>query len=190
MAIVIDTETTGLLRPRLSANELQPQVIEVYMAKFDEETFEIIDEFDTFVKPVTSWGEQILLEDPVNDLRHICRITGIYDDMLYNAPTFAEIAEEAYDFCEDEDLLLGQNIMFDSEVMRHNFIRVNRPELFVDFRKKVCTVEMSYPIKKKRSKLGDLYQMATGTVLEDAHRAKHDAKATLVVYKWLLEQGF
>lgn len=190
MAIVLDTETTGLLRPRLAANELQPQIIEIYGAKFDEETFEIIEEFDTFVKPITAWGDRILLEDPINNLKHICRITGIYDDMLDNAPLFSDVAEEWQEFCEDEDLVVGQNVMFDLEVIKHNLIRVGRPELITEFRRKACTVEMSYPIKKKRTKLSDLYQICTGQVMENAHRAKDDALATLECYKWLVKNGF
>ncbi len=145
MAVVIDTETTGLLRPNLAGNALQPQLIEIYAGKFCEKTFELVDEFDSFVKPITSWGDQILLEDPVNELKHITRITNIYDYMLNSAPTFDEIAEEFYEFVEDEDLIVGHNVMFDLEVWRHNCIRVKRPDLYHDFRRKACTVEMAYP---------------------------------------------
>lgn len=190
MAIILDTETTGLLKPNLAANAMQPQIIELYAARFNEETYEITGEFESFVRPVEKWGETILLEDPVRNLKHISRITNIYDYMLSDAPTFSEIAEEFYEFCKDETLVVGQNVMFDYEILKHNYIRVEKSEMFHEFPKKACTVELSYPIRKKRLKLGDLYKICTGQVLEDAHRAKNDVLATLTCYKWLLENGF
>lgn len=190
MAIILDTETTGLLMPNLAPVESQPQIIEIYAAKFNEETFEVIDEFETFVKPLTLTGDQLYLEDPINKIQHICRITNIYDYMLTNAPLFSDIAISLNNFFKNEDLVVGQNIMFDLDVLRHNYRRINKENLFYDFNKKACTIEMSYPLNKKRTKLGDLYQMATGQVLENAHRAKDDTLATLKVYQWLLEEGF
>ncbi|MCH9735888.1 MAG: 3'-5' exonuclease [Actinomycetia bacterium] len=190
MALVMDTETTGLLQPLLCDNVYQPQLIEIYIGKFDEKTYEVYDEINTFIKPITKWGDQILLEDPVNDLRHITRITGIYDGYLTHAPTFDEVAEEVHNFCDGEDLLVAHNLMFDLEVMMHNFIRIGQPHLHTDFRRKCCTVEMSYPILKKRMKNDQLYKMATGQVMEGSHRAKVDSMATLTSFKWLREQGF
>lgn len=189
MGVVIDTETTGLLMPRLAANELQPQLIEIYLGRFDEATFEIVQEYNTLIKPVTKWGEQIKLEDPKNKLAHICRITNVYDHMLDNQPTFDEIYEDVFEFCDGEDLILGHNIMFDLEVMYHNFVRIGKKEYYPDIRRRVCTVELSYPLKKRRMKLAELYAMATGAAITGAHRARTDALACLTGYKWLVEEG-
>ena len=55
--------------------------------------------------------------------------------------------------------------------------------------KRVCTIEASFQLQNKRIKLSELYLLATGEELVDAHRAGNDVRATIAVYKYLREKG-
>lgn len=178
IGIALDTETTDLLVPNAADTFYQPFITEIYICKFDLDTGEIIDEINT------------LVNIPIKVPEHITRITGITDDMLEGKPTFDEVIPDIIELCKGVDTVLGQNLMFDHEVVRHNFIRHGREDDMPVFETKICTVEMSYPIKKRRMKLGDLYFMATGKTHEGAHRAKADVLATITCYLWLISEGF
>lgn len=176
--ICLDTETTGLLEPRLADLIHQPFMTEIYLAKFDLETFEIVAEYET------------LVNIPIPVPEHITRITGIDDNMLIGQPTFDMVACDIFDFCESSDLVVGQNLMFDLEVLRISCERYDVPQFIPKYKTKECTIEMSYPMYNRRLKLSKLYHMATGKAHEGAHRASADVKATLEVYQWLLSEGF
>jgi DNA polymerase-3 subunit epsilon len=183
MPVIIDTETTGLLKPVLCSNDLQPRAIEVFMGKFSLDDFEIYEEISTLCIPVDKKGTQIPLEP------HIIKITGIEDYMFRGKPTFADIIDDIVEFCKGETLIVGQNLMFDYDILFHNFLREDRAKDFPVFPDRHCTIEMAMPLCHKRLKLGVLYEMATGEQMKVSHRAKDDAVATLTVYKWLLEIG-
>lgn len=178
IGIAVDTETTDLLSPEAAPNAAQPFITELYMCKFDLDTGEIIEAIDSLVN----------IPIPVPD--HIVRITGITDEMLERKPTFDTLIDDIIEFCDGVEFCLGQNLMFDLEVIRHSFIRFGRAAEMPTFSNRVCTVELSFPIAKRRMKLGDLYKLATSKELEGAHRARHDVAATIVVYKWLESEGF
>jgi len=176
--ICFDTETTDLLSPRTASIIHQPFMTEIYLCKYDLETLKPVDEFTT------------LFNIPIPVPEHIVRITNITDEMLIGKPVFSEVARKIFEFCEDSDVVLGQNIMFDLEIIHHSCVRYGVEQFEPKYKEKICTVEMSYPMNNKRTKLGDLYHMATGKKIDGAHRAKADVLATLEVYKWLVSEGF
>lgn len=178
LGICLDTETTGLLLPRKTDLDLQPFITEIYLAKFDLETFKIVDEFETLVNV------------PIKIPEHITRITKIDNELVSGEPYFSEIALDIEKFCEEINLVVGQNLMFDLEVLRYNFLKYKLEKHFPNFPEKICTIEKSFPIFNKRVKLGELYEIATGKKLVGAHRARHDVQATLEVYKWLLKEEY
>ena len=55
----------------------------------------------------------------------------------------------------------------------------------------ICTVEKSFPIRNKRLKLEQLYEIATGKKgIKGAHRAKSDVLAMVECIVWLRKNGF
>lgn len=176
--LIGDTETTGLLVPESANIFAQPHITEIYIQKFDEETYEVEDEFYTLLKPPM----------PIEPL--ITKITGIDDEMVMDSPSFAEIYDDLCDFCLGETGFIGHNVNFDLDVLRHELRRIGFEFQFPWFKDRICTVEISYPIKNKRLKLGQLHEMATGGKIINAHRAKADTLATFDSYKWLISEGW
>lgn len=178
LAIALDTETTDLLPPNAANILFQPYITELYMCTFDLDTYEIVDEINT------------LVNIPILVPTHITKITGITDEMLEDKPTIADLIPKIVAICDGVDTVLGHNLMFDYEIVRRNFVRSGFESAMPHFENKICTVELSYPLKKKRMKLSDLYHHATGKNHEGAHRAKVDVLATIECYKWLVKEGF
>lgn len=175
--IAIDTETTGLKRPDACEEHLQPYIIEIYLCKFDYDG-NIIDEFDTLVKPPI----------PISEV--ITQITGITNEDVADAPTFIEIYDDLAAFCLGETDWFAHNLSFDAGVIESELHRHGLEFKFPWPINHNCTVEISYPINNKRLKLGQLYQMATGKEMKNAHRAKSDVVQMVEAICWLKEEGF
>ena len=77
---IVDIETTG-------GSAKSSKITEIAIFKHDGET--IIDSFITLVNP----------EMPIPEF--ISRLTGIYDEMVKEAPKFYEIAKQIVEFTED-----------------------------------------------------------------------------------------
>jgi DNA polymerase-3 subunit epsilon len=172
--LALDTETTDLTKTKLSDINLQPHMTEIYCVKFDED-FQVIDEFESLVKP------------PIPIPEFITKITGIDDNSVKNAPTFIEIYDELSEFFTGVDCTIGHNVNFDLSVLEYELKRIGYDYYFSWSRERHCTVELSFPIENKRLKLSQLYHMATGKHHEGSHRAKADTIATVKSYKWLKE---
>lgn len=176
--ICFDTETTGLLAPKAADIIHQPFITEIFACKFDIETFEVIEEFET------------LINVPLKLKDEIVRITGITNEMLKDYKEFDFFAPQISNFFEGAEKIVAHNLMFDLEVLSRNYTRYKLDEIFPEIKEKVCTVEMSYPMFNKRLKLGQLYEIATGEELKNAHRARNDVLANLKCYEWLISEGF
>lgn len=175
--IVIDTETTGLLVPDDANLFAQPHVTQIYGLKVDED-YNKIKEFNHLVKP------------PIPIPPDISRFTNIYDATVANAPTFVELVDELIDFFIGEEVVLGQNINFDMGVLQYELRRIDMEYHFPYPRRRLDTVEMSYPIFNKRLRLGVLHEHCFGEGFDNAHDAKADVQATLRCFKWLVEHGY
>ena len=173
--LAFDTETTDLLKPEATELCLQPFIIEIYIAKFNHD-FEIIDEFETFVKP------------PLPIPEHITKINGITDEMVKNAPSFVQIFDDLCDFVLGEKTIFAHNASFDLCMFEVEMRRMGTATQFPWPPNQICTVEASFPINNKRMKLGDLHKLATGTELLNAHRAKNDVLGMIRCIKWLKEK--
>lgn len=176
--IVTDTETTGLLAPSPASIHAQPFMTEIYCRKVDIKTFETIDEFESLVKP----------KIPIPEF--ITKITGISDETVKDAPDFSEIYDDLYDFFLGSEAALGQNILFDLTVARHELSRIGKEFNFPWPRDLYDTVEMSFPIMNRRMKLGELHEYLFGYKFENAHRARSDVDATLKCFIELRKRGF
>lgn len=176
--LAFDTETTGLLKPETTKLHLQPFMTEIYMCKFDED-FNIIGEFDHLVKP------------PFPIPEFISRITGITNEMVADKPEFIDIYDEFCDFVNGETISFAHNHSFDTGVIRYELERHDLQYRFPWPKTHYCTVELSEPIRNKRLKLAELYEIATGNKeITGAHRAANDVHAMVDCIKWLHEKKF
>lgn len=178
--IFTDTETTGLNRPEAANEKLQPFITEIcaIKCKFDGGDFKIIDEFNSLVRP------------PIPLPPKITEITGITDEMLENEPTFIEIYKPLAKFFLGTQVIVAHNLAFDAKVIEQELARYDLVTHFPWPPTWHCTIELSMPINSKRMRLGDLYKMATGKKLENAHRARNDVVGMIECYKFLWENGF
>lgn len=175
--IILDTETTGLIKPTLTDTNMQPFITELYCCKVTTD-FQFISEFNHLIKPPI----------PIPEL--ITKITGIDDAMLENKPSFIEVYDELADFFLGETIVVAHNAPFDIGMLYWELFRQDLEKKFPWPKHHICTVEKSFGIKNKRIKLRDLHEMATGKLHEEgAHRAKEDVMALVRSFKWLVKEG-
>lgn len=150
--VVVDIETTG-------GNNSYNRITEIGMVKLIAGVE--VDRFQTLINPQR--------RIPAN----ITRLTGISDDMVQDAPIFAEIADAVAQFTQDA-VFVAHNVNFDYGFIKQEFARLER-----DFRRpKMCTVR-----EMRRTYPGlPSYSLANLTrhfdiEMEQHHRALSDAKA-------------
>lgn len=174
--IVLDTETTGLIKPIPTDVKFQPFMTEIYACALDE-NFEFLGEYETLVKP------------PIPISAEITKITGITDEKLKDAPSFSMIYSDLYDFIKGTDIVVGQNIEFDINVIYYELMRHDFDKKFCWPKRHVCTIESSYHYKNKRLNLQKLHEFLFGEGFKDAHRAKVDVMATVRCFIELVKRG-
>lgn len=163
MYCIIDIETTG---NGLKGNK----ITEISIFKFDGENVQ--EEYTSLVNP----------QCPIPYF--ITGLTGIDDEMVRNAPTFAEIAHHINTITQDS-IFVAHAVNFDYGVIKEEF-----RQLGIDFtRKKLCTVRLSRKLIPglQSYSLGKLCS-AVGIPITDRHRARGDAKATVTLFKKLLQK--
>ncbi|MCP3685789.1 MAG: 3'-5' exonuclease [bacterium] len=176
MRTVYDTETTGLLKAEGTDIMLQPYITEIYAAQIDD-SGKIVTELETLVKPPI----------PIPDF--ITKKTGISDYDVKDAPEFHEIYRNLVNVFFKSHTMIAHNLPFDLGMIVYELRRMGKEHDFPYPPMKFCTIEQSMHIKGHRLKNAELYEIATGKTLEDAHRAKNDVLATYESYKWLMENG-
>ena len=112
---VIDVETTGL-------NSYDDDIIEISCIKYRNDVE--IDRYHSLINPCGKLAP------------FITGLTGITDEMLFDAPKFKDIADEIYDFLKDE-VLVGHNVNFDISFLRESFFSNDK---FYDYKDNVVTV--------------------------------------------------
>jgi DNA polymerase-3 subunit epsilon len=159
---VVDIETTGGFASGNGITEISILV---------HDGSKVIDSFETLVNP-----EQ---EIPF----YIESLTGISNEMVREAPLFAEVAPKIYDLLHDK-IFVAHNVNFDFSFVRHQLAQNG----FNLVSKKLCTVRMSRKIIPGHSSysLGKLC-LALRIPLNDRHRAGGDAAATALLLSLLLE---
>lgn len=116
----------------------------------------------------------------------ITRMTGISDDMLWEAPLFRSIADDLDVFLEDA-IFIAHNVNFD-----YGFIKAAYHEMGNKFAMdRMCTARLSrrlYPDQPRHNL--DTIIARHGFVVKDRHRALDDAKVLYEFYqKALTEHG-
>lgn len=163
-AIILDTETTGLLQSGLLPLKSQPQIIEMYMARVDLTSGAIEAEFDSFFKP----------DNPVTE--EITKITGITQQLVDAAPRFVEYAKDIETFIYSAPLVIAHNMSYDKEIIDIEFKRLGTE---LDWPRCLCTVEQTIDVKGFRLSLLALHEYLFGEGFVGAHRAKIDTQALI-----------
>jgi len=165
---IVDIETTG-------GSAARHKITEVAIFIFDGE--KIVNSYQTLINPERHIPTKIT------------QLTGITDEMVAEAPTFAEVAEKIQEVTKD-CAFVAHNANFD-----YGFIRNEFREIGLKYqRKKLCTVRLSRKLLPgSRSYSLDNVCRRLDIPIEDRHRAAGDARATVEVLHRLLqidEQNF
>jgi DNA polymerase III subunit alpha, Gram-positive type len=163
--VVVDVETTGAKTP-------PSRIMEV--GAYRVTGGRITAEFHSLVNP------QISIPP------FISRLTGISDQMVKEAPLFADIAHPWLDFL-DESVLVAHNAQFDVRFLNHEIARIFPGRRMVNSH--LCTVKLS------RSVFPGLMNYRLHTVAEhftipivNRHRAADDARATAEIFIRMLSR--
>ncbi len=161
MYCIVDIETTG---NGIKGNK----ITEISIFKYNGS--QVIDEFTSLVNP------------ECNIPPFITGLTGIDNALVRNAPVLAEIAPKILSFTEGT-IFVAHSVNFDYNVIKNEF-----KELGISFvRKKLCTVRLSrevFPGYRSYS-LGKLCT-SLNIPLENRHRARGDAHATVLLFQKIL----
>ncbi|PVW16542.1 exonuclease domain-containing protein [Marixanthomonas spongiae] len=163
MYAILDIETTG-------GKYNEEGITEIAIYRFDGH--EIVDQFSSLINP-----ERSIQPFVVN-------LTGINNQMLRNAPKFYEVAKRIIEITED-CTLVAHNAKFDNRILTTEFDRLG----YKYEKKTLCTVELSKKLipDLPSYSLGKLVK-SLGIPLTDRHRAQGDAKATVTLFKMLLNK--
>lgn len=158
---VVDIETTGGVAKHHFITEVAVITIE---------NGELVDRYETLINPDVLIPHQITM------------LTGITNEMVADAPTFEEVANEVWKRTADA-VFVAHNVNFDYSFLRESFARINlqwRP-------KRLCTLRLSrklipglasYSLGKIADQLG--YE------IHGRHRAMGDCEFTATLFKILL----
>jgi DNA polymerase III epsilon subunit-like protein len=163
IALIFDTETTGLTKHPRSKDAVQPRIIEWGGVLVDEHGV-VLDELDVLINP----GQPL---EPI-----ITKITGLTDDDLANQPKFRDRVDLLRPFFERADAVIAHNLPFDSRLMELELARIG----VTDWpwpQRKICTVQEHAEQWGRRPKLLELYQHYFDEPLEQKHRALDDVLA-------------
>lgn len=160
MIVALDLETTWLTKEK-------DFIIELALIKFDENTFEIVEEFSTLLNP---WIK-------IPDLN--VNITWITDEMVVNEPTFNEVLEKITTFIWDLPIL-GHNTYFDRDFLIEKWVKIDKNIVLDTF---FLANFLSIGCKSMSLEaLTSFYSIP----LSGAHRAYNDTRATIELFKMLL----
>ena len=163
--VVVDLETTGAKTPPSRVTEI---------GAYRVTQGRIVAEFQTLVNP----------ETPIPPF--IVNLTGINNQMVKDAPCFADVAARWLEFAGDA-VLVAHNASFDVRFLNHELGRVFPGRRMANSH--LCTVVLS-----RRIFPGLLnYRLQTvaehfSITIENRHRAASDARATAEIFIHMLER--
>ena len=107
-------------------------------------------------------------------------IHGITNEIVVTEPTFKELAQTVYDMISDADLAGFNSNRFDIPLLAEEFLRAG---LDFDMKgRKAIDVQVIFHKKEQRT-LSAGYKFYCDKILEDAHSAEADTKATYEILK-------
>lgn len=188
---IFDTETTGLFlfkdpdtgAPIPADDPRQPRLAHLNMILLDENLHEE-GEIDVYVKP-DGWEMPAEAGD-VNGLttEYLEQVGVPVSDVLDH---YASVVQRGY-------IMIAFNAQFDCKMMRGELRRASRPDLF-DETPNICAMRAAMALGVKKAGGGRGYPKLTdcaahlGLVIDDAHSAKGDTRATLALFRHLHAVG-
>ena len=163
MYAIVDIETTG---GHASGNGITEIAICIHNGK------KVVERYSTLVNP----GRDI----PI----YISALTGITNEMVKEAPPFADVAHDIYHLLNNK-IFVAHNVNFD-----HSFVRYHLAAAGYELQcNKLCTVRLGRKILPGLPSygLGKLCRHL-GIENESRHRAAGDAEATAILFSLLLQQ--
>ena len=156
--VVFDLETTG-------TNTSKDRIVEIALIKIfpDGKT----EEKCRRINP----GIPIPIESSL--------VHGIYDKDVKDEPSFNQVAKSMSDFLENCDLCGFNILQFDIPLLAQEFARVG-----IDFntdKRNLLDAQKIFHMMEKRN-LSAAFKFYTGEVLENAHSALADTRATMAVF--------
>jgi DNA polymerase-3 subunit epsilon len=160
----IDLETTGI-------NVSTDKIVEIAIVK-------ILPDGSKLIK-------RKLVNPEMSIPKAASEIHGISDEMVKDAPTFKQMANEIKQFIELSDLAGYNSNRFDIPMLNEEFLRAG---ISVDIEnRKLLDVQKVYHMMEQRT-LSAAYKFYCNKNLEDAHSAEADAAATWEVLEAQLEK--
>ena len=160
----LDLETTGI-------NVSTDKIVEIALVK------------------ISTDGSKIVKRKLINPEMPIPKVSsdihGITNDMVKDAPTFKQVANEVKQFIEGADLAGYNSNRFDIPMLNEEFLRAGVP---VDIEsRKLLDVQKVFHMMEQRT-LTAAYKFYCHKNLEDAHSAEADAVATWEILEAQLEK--
>lgn len=176
LALIIDTETTGLPQNSSIKLDKQPEVIEYFSAFTNLATGERISELNHLIKP------SCIQALPAK----IIEITGLTDALLADEKPFSSVADSIRDNIEGAITVIAHNASFDKELLDIEFERLGHK---LKWPRTICTVEATLHLKGFRLNLAKLYRLLFDEDFKDAHRAAPDVLALERICVELFKRG-
>ncbi len=161
---IVDIETTG-------GRAIRDKITEIAIVVHNGT--EVLETFETLLNP----------EMPIP--YGITELTGINNDMVYNAPKFYEVAKRIVELTEGA-IFVAHNVRFDYSFIQEEFRRLG----YTYTRRQLCTVRLARKVFPGYSSysLGNLI-LAMGLVAGDRHRAMGDTIATVDLFERIMAQS-
>lgn len=177
IALLLDTETTGLIENRSMASDRWPEIIEFYGLLADlRGRGRKKKDLHRMIRPQRLLQEETIRTATGRKKRGITEITGISNEMLAGAPSFAEVADDVIGFVEKAPLVIAHNASFDKEMLDMEAERLGRK---IAWPPVLCSIEQSIHYKGYRLNLADLHEHLFGEKFSGAHRAEADVGALM-----------
>lgn len=177
--IVFDTETTGLLNNPALPLDQQPEIIEFAAVKLDDDSLEETGAINFFLMP-----KRLVREEK------IIKSTGITDEMLKGAPSFARMVPTISAFFLGEVTAVAHNVAYDIGMLTYELTRLDRVNKFPWPSRHVCTVEANMDVLVQGARnLTALYKHVTGEEPPVKHRALDDVRTLCTIVRWMRTEG-
>lgn len=163
LALVFDTETSGLIENPARRLEVQPEIIAFASCFIIPSEDSIYGDYYKEFKPRKPIGADIT------------KITGLTNEQLNKCDYIDSHLEHLINLLENAPVIIGQNVRFDMSMIELECQRYGKS---IAWPTAIDLVQHAIHIEGYRLKLGDLYMKLFGRTFADAHRADVDCQMT------------
>lgn len=165
--VAFDIETTGVDKQR-------DHIIQISMVKFNPETYEVIDTYDSYVRPLGNYAISV----PAY-IKHKIR-----PEHLVDKPSIIMIADDIIKFFDDCDVLTFNGNGFDIPFLNKELAIAGK---HIDFTNRKCYDSCVEERKRNPNNLEAVYERYKGCTMEEsgltAHNSLSDVAATIEIFK-------